>query len=692
MKTITRSILIAGIAMLTQANFAQVGIGTTTPNASAELDIFSANRGLLLPRVSLTNTTLSTPLAAHVAGMTVYNIAPAVNDVSPGLYYNDGTKWIAVSQSQSNDWSIIGNSGTVPGTNFIGTTDAQDFVIRTNNTEKARMTSAGNLGVGIAAPTAKTHIRQTTNDNAVVIDNTGLGNGLEISQSNTGAAQQALLIEQLGTDANSRGIQLNLGVTNPAIGHIIFHNGIGRGNYTNLSNAANTSTASSIYHDGIGNGTYTQLTNTANTRYGSIIVHDGIGSGSVIDLTNTANPEMILNLTSDGTGRGQQIALGNAANGDIGLGIFHSGTDGTGAYVAMTSAAATRNSVGLSVQYEGTAAGAGGGGNALEVSHGGTNGNAVDIFLGDPTAAPGNANTTSEYSGITVAHMGTGTAGAGRTKSAISASNNSADPTISVNNDGTEEGTGVQVFVTPNSNDPIGVYSQSAGAVDGYGIGVEGRGGWYGIRGVQTGGIAGWAQYGVYSTGDSGASGAKTFLIDHPLDPANKALRHYSIESNEITNMYRGIIKLDATGKATVNLPNYFNAANTNPSYQLTAIGTPEQPYVLREVNNNQFAIAGKPNTKVSWTIYAKRNDPTIKYFDKSGKNYDQTEVEKPAKMRGKYFTPEAYGKPSSMSVHYRADMEKDYSERKLAKKEIKRVTKKEIKKSTPIKVEKLKK
>jgi hypothetical protein len=36
--------------------------------------------------------------------------------------------------------------------------------------------------------------------------------------------------------------------------------------------------------------------------------------------------------------------------------------------------------------------------------------------------------------------------------------------------------------------------------------------------------------------------------------------------------------------------------------------------------------------------------------------------------------------------------MEKDYSERKLAKKEIKRVTKKEIKKSTPIKVEKLKK
>lgn len=162
MKKITQTILIASIAMLTQTNFAQVGIGTTTPNASAELDIFSANRGLLLPRVSLSDTTLSTPLAAHVAGMTVYNVAPAVNDVSPGLYYNDGTKWVAVNQAQSDDWTILGNTGTNPTTNFLGTKDNNALAIRTNNTEKVRILTNGNVGISETNPLQKLHIGGTT--------------------------------------------------------------------------------------------------------------------------------------------------------------------------------------------------------------------------------------------------------------------------------------------------------------------------------------------------------------------------------------------------------------------------------------------------------------------------------------------------------------------------------------------------
>jgi hypothetical protein len=175
MKKITQTILIASIAMLTQTNFAQVGIGTTTPNASAELDIFSANRGLLLPRVSLSDTTLSTPLAAHVAGMTVYNIAPAVNDVSPGLYYNDGTKWIAVSQSQSNDWSIIGNSGTAIGTNFLGTIDNVDFAIRTNNSERIRVKNDGKVGI---AETNPSNAALEVGGNLIIGDNYTGGNAV----------------------------------------------------------------------------------------------------------------------------------------------------------------------------------------------------------------------------------------------------------------------------------------------------------------------------------------------------------------------------------------------------------------------------------------------------------------------------------------------------------------------------------
>jgi collagen type VII alpha len=49
-------------------------------------------------------------------------------------------------------WTINGNTSTVPATDFIGTTDAVDLVTRTNNIERMRITSAGDIGVGTASP------------------------------------------------------------------------------------------------------------------------------------------------------------------------------------------------------------------------------------------------------------------------------------------------------------------------------------------------------------------------------------------------------------------------------------------------------------------------------------------------------------------------------------------------------------
>ncbi len=49
-------------------------------------------------------------------------------------------------------WKTLGNAGTTAGTNFIGTTDAVDFVVKTNNTEKLRVQSGGNVGIGTTAP------------------------------------------------------------------------------------------------------------------------------------------------------------------------------------------------------------------------------------------------------------------------------------------------------------------------------------------------------------------------------------------------------------------------------------------------------------------------------------------------------------------------------------------------------------
>ncbi|NDV46797.1 hypothetical protein D0T49_07025 [Paludibacter sp. 221] len=77
---------------------AQVTIGADrAPNDNAILELASANKGLLLPRVTLTDTETPSPLNNHVAGMAVYNTATAGADdvaVTPGMYYNDGTRWV----------------------------------------------------------------------------------------------------------------------------------------------------------------------------------------------------------------------------------------------------------------------------------------------------------------------------------------------------------------------------------------------------------------------------------------------------------------------------------------------------------------------------------------------------------------------------------------------------------------------
>lgn len=74
---------------------------------------------------------------------------------------NPATPWNRVLSSANLPtmaWTITGNGGTNAATNFVGTTDAIDFVTRTNNVEQVRVTTGGNVGIGIAAPAARLHV------------------------------------------------------------------------------------------------------------------------------------------------------------------------------------------------------------------------------------------------------------------------------------------------------------------------------------------------------------------------------------------------------------------------------------------------------------------------------------------------------------------------------------------------------
>ena len=92
------------LLLFTHSLLAQVGINPANnpPEASAGLDVSFTDKGFLPPRVALTAINAALPVSAPAAGLLVYNTATAgvsPNNVVPGYYYWNGTKWVAVSPS-----------------------------------------------------------------------------------------------------------------------------------------------------------------------------------------------------------------------------------------------------------------------------------------------------------------------------------------------------------------------------------------------------------------------------------------------------------------------------------------------------------------------------------------------------------------------------------------------------------------
>ena len=120
-------------------SMAQVGIGTTSPNASAKLDITSTTQGFLPPRVALTGTTDVSTIknsagtsVTPATGLLVYNTATAgtsPNNVTPGLYYFDGSSWQRVNTPSA-------TSPSVPGWNTLTPTITATTTNPTFNTDR----------------------------------------------------------------------------------------------------------------------------------------------------------------------------------------------------------------------------------------------------------------------------------------------------------------------------------------------------------------------------------------------------------------------------------------------------------------------------------------------------------------------------------------------------------------------------
>jgi trimeric autotransporter adhesin len=311
--------LVVFVLVVCNAAFAQVGIGTTTPDASAVLDVKSTTKGMLIPRMTTAQrTTITTP----ATGLQVFD-----TDTKSFWFYN-GIAWSQLSIG-SNGWNLTGNAVTNPSTNFIGTTDAQPLRFRVNNLWAGEIHPAnGNIFLGVG----------TGESNTVGLDNTAIGyqslfTNIDGSR-NTAYGNHTLYSNKSGSSNTAHGalalFSNSSGGENSATGYAaLYSNTIG---LTNTANGALAlfSNISGNNNTAIGNyALYANTTGNDNTATGYATLSNNTGSN------NTATGKAALSFNTTGSfnsATGYQAAYTNESgsfNTINGAAAFYANTAGS---------------------------------------------------------------------------------------------------------------------------------------------------------------------------------------------------------------------------------------------------------------------------------------------------------------------------------------------------------------------------
>jgi hypothetical protein len=615
---------------------------------TAGAKILRTNSQFQIGNPSVATTGFSFPMVrpATVAGQILqYNALGALSFQDPSAALN-GFAWLTT-----------GNSGTAPTTNFIGTIDNTDFIVRTNNNQRFNFTNNGR----IRSSDDGTAVQPTYSWAPATGSTMGMYRiGANILGFSTSSTERLRIIATGQVIVNSIAAFPTSTFFSAAPGN------------NNAIDGNATGTGSAVYGQNSGPGRgVAGLTNNPN---GIGVLGNNLSTGSgVVGQTAGALGAGVFGTANVATGSG----VFGISNGAGGTGVYGntSGNLGAGVYGQATGSNGTgvlgfaNNTGGDGVIGESTATGRYG---VLGVNNNGTgvlgeNNGAGNGVWGDNTGTGVGVRGQSVTSGIGVIGFNTGTG-----RGVQGQSDTSGIGVVGLNS-GTGRGVEGQSVTTGvgvigfNSGTGVGVQGQSLttgvgilGFNTGAGVGVQGENSDTGtaVVGINTSltgdGVvgqtpAGSSGFAVFANGDMGASGVKTFYIDHPTDPANKYLRHYALESNEVLNVYRGNVILNANGEAVVTMPTYFEAINKNFSYNLTAIGSQSDVFIKEEITNNQFTIAGgAPNQKISWQVYAERND----LYLQQNPQKREVEVGKDANDRGNYLMPELFNQSDEKGIY----------------------------------------
>jgi hypothetical protein len=467
------------------------------------------------------------------------------------------------------------------------------------------------VGIGYTALQALTSGYQETATGAQALQatTTGIANTadgtLALYQNTTGADNTAVGAGALASNTS--------GLTNTAVGqNALVNNSIGNANTAigliagpTGSGLVNTTAVGA--HANVAQDNSLVLGNTTAGSPGASFVNVGIG---------TATPSSVLEASVSSPGNmGPVLTLSNPVSSptsDTGAGIiFRTSSVQVGAAIQAYDDGTGHDSLSLSTSQ---------------------NGGGLLINPDGSVAIPYTLSLASSIGPGRIAALTIGTTPADATGTLSIVGSTGYDEFPGISSVGSEQGDG-GLFI--GGNNTTNQKQQ--------GFGIEA----YPGTGPVAGGFAAVLHGDVDVDGTLSAS-AKNFKIDHPTDPANKYLVHASVESSEMMNIYSGNITTDDLGIATVKLPAWFEAENTDFRYQLTTIGRDAHAWISAKVKDGKFMIGtNAPLVEVSWQITAVRQDAYAKAYPLV------VEQDKPARERGFYSHPELYGQPEEKQTEW---------------------------------------